>query len=457
MISLYREGIFLLEKDKIRKVLRLAIPAVGEMLLYMLVWVVDTAFVGNYGGNIAVSSVGFASEIIYTIVNIFIPSGISIGITTMVAQSIGADDYDTAEKYLSHGLVIGTVIAAIITAILFTFPHQILKIAGSSGQVLYYGSIFIKIASIGAFFNMISSMLNSGLRGAGNTVIPLIVSVIVNIITISLDWILIFGRFGMRPLGIVGSAIATTAAYASGFIFLVFYYRHYSNFKIRLRYFKNISKAYTKNIIKVAFPSGLQEGAFDISRLMSLSLIMCLGTVAFAANQITTTIESISFMPGYGFAVAATALVGQRIGARDFKMAREYAYLSVIFGTGIMLLCSFLFITIPGPLIKLFIKEKETIELGKLCLMVASIEQPFMAVSMVFGGALKGAGDAKTPFIISLISSWIIRVPLIYCSVFILKLDVVYIWAITAIQWGFECVVLTHIFNRKSKEWYKKY
>ena len=457
MISLNREGIFLHEKDKIKKVLKIAIPAVGEMLLYMLVWVVDTAFVGNYGGNIAVSSVGFASEIIYTIVNIFIPSGISIGITTMVAQSIGADDYDTAEKYLSHGLVIGTFIAVIITVILFVFPHQILRIAGSSGQVLYYGSIFIKIASIGAFFNMASSMLNSGLRGAGNTVTPLIVSVIVNIVTISLDWILIFGRFGIRPLGIVGSAIATTIAYATGFIFLVLYYRHYSKFKIRFDCLKNINKNYTRSIIKIAFPSGLQESAFSISRLVSLTLIMCLGTVAFASNQITTTIESISFMPGYGFAVAATALVGQRIGARDFKMAREYAYLSVTFGTGMMLLCSILFITIPGPLIRLFIKEKETIELGKLCLMVASIEQPFMAVSMVFGGALKGAGDAKTPFIISLISSWIIRVPLIYCSVFILKLDVVYIWVITAIQWSFECIVLTYVFNRKSRNWHKKY
>jgi Na+-driven multidrug efflux pump len=180
---------------------------------------------------------------------------------------------------------------------------------------------------------------------------------------------------------------------------------------------------------------------------------MHIGTVAFAANQITTTIESISFMPGWGFAVAATALVGQRIGAKDYKTAREYANISMVLGVGIMLLCSILFIVIPDWLISVFIKEPETIELGRLCLMVAAIEQPFMAMSMVLGGALKGAGDTKTPFVLSVVSSWAIRIPLMYVVIYILRLNVVYVWAVTGIQWIFEGLLIWYLFNRKAKRW----
>lgn len=154
-----------------------------------------------------------------------------------------------------------------------------------------------------------------------------------------------------------------------------------------------------------------------------------------------------------GFAVAATALVGQKIGAKDYKNAKTYAYISMGFGLAIMLICSILFLTVPEFLIKIFIKENETIELASKCLGLAAIEQPFMAVAMILGGAMKGVGDTKTPFIVSLISSWVIRIPLMYYVIYILNLNVVYVWLVTAIQWGFEGILILYLFNIKSKKW----
>jgi Na+-driven multidrug efflux pump len=117
------------------------------------------------------------------------------------------------------------------------------------------------------------------------------------------------------------------------------------------------------------------------------------------------------------------------------------------------LLCSVFFLAIPDVLIKAFIKEPETILLGRKCLMVASIEQPFMAIAMILGGALKGAGDTRTPFIVSLISSWVIRLPLMYYVIYILKLQVVYVWAVTAVQWAFEGCLVLYLFTRRSRRW----
>lgn len=441
---------------KIKKVLEIALPAVGEMILYMLVWVVDTAFVGNYGGNNAVSAVGFSSEIIYTTLNMFVAMGIGVGITTMVAQNIGANNKDKAEEFLSQGLILGIIMAFLLTFILGMFSDQILSLLGTKEPVLSSASAFMKIVSIGAFFNMVNGMLNSALRGTGNTIIPLIVSIIIIVVVIPLDWILIFGKLGMPEMGVRGSAIATTTGYIIGFLFLGVYFKYFSSFKFRVKYFKKINREYIGKIVRLALPSGLQEGAFSISRLITISFIMFLGTTAFAANQITTQIESISYMPGWGFAVAATALVGQRIGAKDFKTAREYAKISMVLGVGIMLICSLMFLVIPEFLMKIFIKERETIELGKMCLMVAAIEQPFMALSMVLGGALKGAGDARTPFTLALISSWLIRVPLMYVVIYVLHLGVVYVWIVTAVQWTFEGMAMYYMFKRKSSRWEEK-
>jgi putative MATE family efflux protein len=440
-------------RTKIKKVLKIALPAVGEMILYMLVWVVDTAFVGNYGGNNAVSAVGFSSEIIYTTLNMFVAMGIGVGITTMVAQNIGANNKDKAEEFLSQGLIIGIIIAFILTFVLGVFSEPILRFLGTSEPVLGPASGFMKIVSIGAFFNMLNGMLNSALRGTGNTIIPLVVSIIIIVVVIPLDWVLIFGKLGIPELGVRGSAIATTTGYIVGFIFLAIYFKYFSSFKFRVKYFKRINREYIGKIVKLALPSGLQEGAFSISRLITISFIMFLGTASFAANQITTQIESISYMPGWGFAVAATALVGQRIGAKDYKTAREYAKISMVLGVGVMLICSLMFILVPEFLMKIFIKERETIELGRMCLMVAAIEQPFMALSMVLGGALKGAGDARTPFTLALISSWVIRIPLMYVVIYVLHLSVVYVWVVTGVQWIFEGMAMYYMFKRRSSKW----
>ncbi|MCM8709463.1 MATE family efflux transporter [Clostridium sp. SYSU_GA19001] len=445
---------FKLKKETVKNVLSLALPAVGEMILYMMIWVFDTMMVGQYGGNVAVSTVGLSSEIMYTFSGIFISVGISVAVTSLVARNIGAKKLQNAEEYAALGITAVTIISFIISSILFIFSKNILKIAGASTEVTIYGEIYMKITSIGIFFNMITNVFSAILRGYGNTKTPLLISLVVNVINLSLDYILIFGKSGFPELGIKGAAIATTLAQITGFVIFLSYILKKSQIKPKIKYIYNFKVDKFIALLRLSAPSSLQEASFSISRLLSTFFIMHLGTIAFAANQITTTIESISFMPGWGFAVAATTLVGHKTGEENPKKAKEYAYTCTILGVGIMTLCSVLFILLPNSLINFFIKSSETevIRLGTLCLMVASIEQPFMAISMILGGSLKGAGDTKTPFKVSFVSSWFIRLPLILYFIYILKVSVVYVWFITAIQWIFDGTLILVLFTRKFKK-----
>ncbi len=307
-----------INRENIKTVLSLALPAVGEMILYMMIWVLDTMMVGQYGGQIAVSTVGLSSEIIYTFTNIFIAVGLSIGITSIVARSYGSDNLHLAEEYASIGLSIGILIAFLFLLYYF-FPKTILSLANAKEAVLINGTIYMKIISLGIFFSMLTSLMNSIVRGYGNTKTPLFISILINIVNLTLDYGLIFGKLGLPELGIRGAAIATSIANLSGFMFAIYYLFTKSKIKPKIKYIKNINISRFKYLIRLSILSSLQEASLSVSKLINTFMIMHLGTVAFASNQIALTVESISFMPGWGFAVAATTLTGHKIGEKILK------------------------------------------------------------------------------------------------------------------------------------------
>jgi len=271
------------------------------------------------------------------------------------------------------------------------------------------------------------------------------------LVNLLLDWLLIFGIGGCPELGVEGAAIATMIANIIALSYIVIYFKVKSKIKPRICYVKNVTFKKISDLLKLAIPSGMQEGAFSICRLINSMMILTLGEVAFAANHITVSIESISFMPGWGVAVAATSLIGQRIGEKDYEGAREYGRMCLILGVLIMGLCGILFLVFSEVIANVFIQENQVdvLKSAKLCIMIASIEQIPTAISMIAGGALKGAGDTKTPFLVSLFSNWVIRMPLMILAVMVFKLDITVIWWITSIQWTIDAILMLRYYKLK--------
>lgn len=163
------------------------------------------------------------------------------------------------------------------------------------------------------------------------------------------------------------------------------------------------------------------------------------------------------FIYPWGFAIACTSLVGYSIGEKDYKKAKSYVTYSMLLSSFVMGIFAIIFLVSPEPIITAFIKdsEKEVITIGSACLMIASIEQIPIAISMVLGGALKGTGDSKTPFKIVLFTNWVIRLPLVYYFIYIQKAPVTYFWRITALQWIIEAIIMLVVFHYKWKKNYE--
>ena len=430
-----------------REILYLTIPAVGEMTLYMMIWIFDTMMIGKYGGQLAVSSVGLSTEIIYSFFNIIIAVGVSTALTSLISRAIGSKDYKKAEIIANAGIKIAVVLALIFFSLLFFVPDKILNLAGATKEMLPLATRYAKISSFSFFLLTLSSTTNGIFRGIKDTKTSLYVAGSINIVNLFLDYVLIFGNFGFPEWGITGAAVATVAG---NFIGILLQWSRLKKLPFKISLFSYVSKKDIWEIIRFAVPSGLQEANFSLSRLLGLTFILSLGTTAFAANQIGIAIEAISTMPGWGVAIACTALVGHSIGENKPDKSQEYTLYSTIIASIFMGILACFFFFIPKTLISFFINKQEidVIRIGAICLQVAAFEQIPIAIVTVLGSYFKGIGNPKIPFYVSFFTNWFLRLPIAFYLISILRLPVYIYWFITTFQWLVESVILYYLYRK---------
>ena len=433
-----------------REILYLAIPAVGEMTLYMMIWIFDTMMIGKYGGQLAVSSVGLSTEIIYSFFNIIIAVGVSTALTSLISRAIGSKDYKKAEIIANAGIKIAVVLALIFFSLLFFVPDKILNLAGATKEMLPLATRYAKISSFSFFLLTLSSTTNGIFRGIKDTKTSLYVAGSINIVNLFLDYVLIFGNFGFPEWGITGAAVATVAG---NFIGILLQWSRLKKLPFKISLFSYVSKKDIWEIIRFAIPSGLQEANFSLSRLLGLTFILSLGTTAFAANQIGVAIEAISTMPGWGVAIACTALVGHSIGENNQNKSQEYTLYSTIIASIFMGVLAVFFFFIPKTLVSFFINKQEinVIRIGAICLQVAAFEQIPIAIVTVLGSYFKGIGNPKTPFYVSFFTNWFLRLPIAFYLISILRLPVYIYWVITTFQWSLESIILYYLYRKNIK------
>ena len=430
-----------------REIIYLAIPAVGEMTLYMMIWIFDTMMIGKYGGQLAVSSVGLSTEIIYSFFNIIIAVGVSTALTSLISRAIGSKDYKKAEIIANAGIKIAVVLAFIFFSLLFFIPDKILNLAGATKEMLPLATRYAKISSFSFFLLTLSSTINGVFRGVKDTKTSLYVAGSINIVNLFLDYVLIFGNLGFPEWGITGAAVATVAG---NFIGILLQWSRLKKLPFKISFFSCVSKKDIWEIIRFAIPSGLQEANFSLSRLLGLTFILSLGTAAFAANQIGIAIEAISTMPGWGVAIACTALVGHSIGENKPDKSQEYTLYSTIIASIFMGILACFFFFIPKTLISFFINKQEidVIRIGAICLQVAAFEQIPIAIVTVLGSYFKGIGNPKIPFYVSFFTNWFLRLPIAFYLISILRLPVYIYWIITTFQWLLESIILYYLYRK---------
>ncbi|MGM0651468.1 MAG: MATE family efflux transporter [Bacillota bacterium] len=430
-------------------IITLAWPVVIEMSLHTFVWIFDTAMVMRLGANEA-SAVEYGALVLFN--TLLVLGALGVGANALVARYTGARDMKNAALTGGQAITVSILITVLYAAVGFLFADSFFAWIISDYTTLTLTQEYFNYALLSGGLALLPLLVSSGvIRGTGNTRVPMIIALIANCYNVIGDYLLIFGNFGFPELGVRGAALATGSAQLLALILSLSYlFLHKGTLPFSFKSLLPLNSEVIRKVLKLSIPAGAEELTHGGSRMITASWITTLGPVAFAANAAAIAAESFSFMPGHAIAIAATTLVGQRVGASFVGQARITGYWAVAIGTMMMSFVGLIFLFFPYAIMSLFDPpDPEVLRLGVLCLQIAAVEQPFIAMTMIFSGALKGTGDTKGPFRIGLYSNLFVRLPLIYLFIYILQLEVFYIWWATALQYAFSALLLYIQYRRK--------
>ena len=378
----------------------LAWPSILANVLFASVGVVALKAVGSLGTD-AVAAVGTGGRIFFVIQSIMM--AISTGTTALVARAYGAKRYQEASQVLYDSMLISMFLSFISIFIIWVAGEDLLGLFGLELEAKQLALDYLKVLILFSPTFGVSIIFGAAVRAAGDVKTPLFMGLIQNIINIFLLIGLVNGKYGFPELGVVGAAYAGGISFAIGSVLGLFVWVT-KIITIPLPKLNSFSFSRFRELIRVSTPAGLEQGVFQIGLLLYFWIISLYGNAPIAAYNVGINILMLSFMVGQGFTVAGATLTGQFLGAENPKEAKRSGWRSAGLTMVSMGILGILLALASRPIAGFFVDDPEVIRLTVLFVWLLGIMQPLMALEFALGGALRGAGDTKSPLYIVSIS-----------------------------------------------------
>ena len=388
----------------------------------------DIYMVGHLGVD-SMSAVGIATTL--TMVIRITMVSVTSGAFTLVAQAVGARNPDHASSTAKQALTLVALIGVGFGLVGMAISAPALYFFSPTDSVARLGVPYLLVFFAGLVFLGLNYAIHNCLYGAGDTRTPLYLSLLTSAVKLLFSYALIFGAWGLPALGIVGAVTGTIIGQITGLIvglWVMYSGRFALTFLPATSYRPNRDLA--RRILKIGIPAGLQGIFRNGSNLVFLKLLALTQNpvAAVAAFTVGHQLERILRRGSLSFGTAAQTLVGQHIGAGDLPQADRYGWTSMLVGPFSMLLLGLPIVLFAVPYIELFTQETEVLHIGVAFLWAICLAEPFMALAIVSGGGLRGAGDTRPALNYTLISQWLVRLPVSYVLAFTLGLDTNGLW-----------------------------
>lgn len=409
-------GIQSSDRKQLRKnVISIAWPAVTELFLISLFGAIDMIMVGRLGAA-AITSIGLTNQPIFLIMAVF--QALNIGGIAVVSRSIGSKNHEEANSATRHLIVITALLSVILVTPAILSAVGIYRFMGADGEVVVTGINYFRIALLGIIVQNLSLSIAAVLRGSGDTKTPMIINVASNVANVIMNYLLIFGKLGLPALGVTGAGVATFLSRGLSFIILlVLICRGKGIIKLSIRKCLQWNGKMMRKLVRIGIPSAMEQFVLRSGNLIFVRVVAGLGTVVYAAHQVSLSILSMSFTTGMAFGMAASTLIGQSLGAEKRSLAEEYGkevrYLGSIVSTAI----GVVFFIFSRQIVGLFSNDPDVISNASFVLKMIAFIQPFQSSQLIYAGALRGAGDTKWPLYSTLAGIWGIRITMAFIFV----------------------------------------
>lgn len=411
--------------ELIRVIWSLAWPVILTYAFESMVGLVDTLMVGRLGAA-SVAAVGVGAQILSG-VNVAMMA-VGTGTLALVARHWGALERREAEDTLAQSILTAFVLAVLIVIPVIVYAREIVLAFKVDAAVADVGEGFVRRVMLSVPAAAVLFMIANGLRGAGDTRTPLAIGFTVNVINVIGNYVLIFGKWGFPALGVVGSATATTIAFSTGAL-LGLALLASRRLVMVLHGGHVLPRPETiRRILAIGYPAALEQLFMQFGFFLYYRFAAQYGTSAVAAYFIGVRILAMSFLPGFGFAAAAGAMVGQNLGARRPELAERSGWESNRLALYMMSGLGLVIVLLARPIAGVFIDDPEVISDAVMFIQVLGAAQPLMAIDFTLGGALRGAGDTRFPLWSVLIGFYICRLGFAYLVTYVLGLGLFWLW-----------------------------
>lgn len=413
---------------------RLILPLVVEQFLAMTIGIADTLMVATCG-EAAVSGISLVDSINILLINVF--SALATGGAIVCSQYIGKSQPDQARKAAKQLVLITAVLSAGVMLLCLIAQRGLLR--------LLFGSIEEAVMDNAATYLFLSAlsypfiaMYNAGaalFRSMGNSKIPMYASLMMNIVNVGGNALLIF----QCNMGVAGAGLASLISRILAAVLVLFLLGNKKNI-IRIEHWLHWKPngAMIRNILRIGIPTGLENGMFQIGKLLVASLIATFGTASITANAVTNSACSLVFVPSSAIGLGMITVVGQCVGAGDFQQAGRYMWkltgLSYVFMAALNIGMFFCI----DPMIALYQLSAETGEIARELMIWHSVAAAVLwPAAFTLPNGLRAAGDVKFTMIVSVFSMWTFRIGFSFLIGKYLGVGVLGVWIAMFIDWIF--------------------
>lgn len=429
----------------------LSVPLCAENLLHIFVGLTDTYLANNVepivglrgdalveANRFNAASAAAVGATTYVLWFMGLMTGaVGTGSTALIARATGAHDKRTARSAVGQSLLLAFCVGLILGSTIFAFAEPISRSFGLSDPLAQeLIARYLRIVSIGAPLAVLTFIGNACLRGAGDTLTPAIAMIVIDLVNIVLSFGLCYGMGPFPKIGFDGIAWGTALAYGGGaFVVLAVLLRGGGKSGLRL-YWHRLRPAWDtiRRILKIGIPSGAEGLIFWGANFVVLFFVNTLGVRSAAAHNIVIRIEAFSYMTGFAISTAAATMVGQSLGMGSPLRAKRSGTLAYAVGGGVMVFAGLMFILFAEPLCGVMSDSRAVVDDAATSLRIAGFGQVAFAAMMIYGGALRGAGDTTAVMTRNLGSAIVVRMAGAVIAIQALGLGLAAVWVVLAID-----------------------
>ena len=435
-----------------RHLLSFSLPMLLGNLIQIGYSLINTIWVGHLVGEDAVGAVGISFPILFILIGFAM--GITMATTILVSQYYGARDYGMVEKVVNNSFSLPLIVGVVLTFACILSRNFLLGLMKTPPENFAMASSYLKIMLLSFILTYMGFLISSILRGIGDTVTPLIFMSVGMGLNAMLDPFLI-GGFGPFPrLGLNGAAYATLISQAIA-LGLGFAYLNRKNHLVAFHPRKLIFDRHLNFLVfKIGVPSIIQQSLVSIGAMFVTSFVNSFGSAATNAFGAVGRVDMIAFMPAMSMSMAVAALTGQNLGAGKPQRVKEIFKSGIVMTSSITIFISLIVVFLSKLILTMFGlgDDAKVMDIGMTYLRIVGSSYLFFAVMFISNGVINGAGHTMITMTFSLLSLWLVRVPV---SWWLSKtsLGITGIWIAIALSFVATMIVsLTYYFSGRWKK-----